>query len=629
MTGRVVGGKYELLTVIGRGGMSIVWLARDRRLDKLWAIKEVRSDVTRAQRCANRRAILDEADFMKRLDHPAIPRVVDIVEERDGVFVVMDYVEGVPLSRCLHQHGAFPQEEVAGWGIQLCDVLGYLHGRRPPVVYRDLKPGNVMLREDGSVRLIDFGIAVELSGDQGDDGRAIGSPGYSAPEQLVSRACGQPPLDARADVYALGATLFSLVTGEVPHQVPGETGPYGLSLRPIREVDPLLSDGLEKVILRATRPDPDDRYQTVDEMRYDLEHYGELTQAHREAQLRRLHTFVGRLAGAGIAAAFGVCLLGAAGLARDGSYGSLVHEAAAASTEEVAARPDDPAGGEASPAERLYVRAIDVDPSRLSTYEDLLSVYKADQVFSPAESQRWLGVWQRHGRELEDDGRYARLCYDVGVLYLCYYDYLGTAEAGTGATTVGVTGQGAVENATRSAEWFSRARQACDPQRGDYRGLEVGDALDEFAATLVFERIGQFHTRFTQGSREGRDMTDVYRDFWEGLEEVVAEDDAGGSVADRAEPIVQLRLCQVAFETVASPTYLVGLMRAGVSRDRAEALLSCVKVRVDGLSGFVASNRAAAGVLYDEVEGGYEEAYENVSRTFGGPVATLSGDGGD
>ena len=144
--------------------MSCVWLARDRRLGKLWAIKEIRPDATGPQDAANRQALVDEANLMKRLDHPAIPRVVDIIDEDGTIFVVMDYVEGRSLSAVMAEREApFEQEQVIDWGLQLCDVLGYLHSIAPPagqpVLYRDLKPSNVILREDGSIRLIDFGIA--------------------------------------------------------------------------------------------------------------------------------------------------------------------------------------------------------------------------------------------------------------------------------------------------------------------------------------------------------------------------------------------------------------------------------------------------------------------------------------
>jgi serine/threonine-protein kinase len=148
--GSILDGKYEIIRSIGHGGMSVVWLAQDVRLGKLWAIKEIKPNVSGAQGEAMRQALLDEAHFMKRLEHYAIPRVTDILDTGETVFVVMDYVNGTALDRVLAERGRpFSQEEVIAWGIQLCDVLEYLHGLRPPVVYRDMKPANVLLRGDG------------------------------------------------------------------------------------------------------------------------------------------------------------------------------------------------------------------------------------------------------------------------------------------------------------------------------------------------------------------------------------------------------------------------------------------------------------------------------------------------
>lgn len=617
--GRVVGGKYEVLTLVGEGGMSRVWLARDLGLGKLWALKEVRAGASAEQTQANRKAILDEANFMKRLDHPAIPRVVDMLAEDGATFVVMDYVEGRSLGAVLRERGRLTQEEAVDVGLQLCDVLSYLHGRTPAVVYRDLKPSNVMLREDGSVRLVDFGIAEELLGGR-DDGRVIGSAGYSAPEQVSAEAHEAHPTDTRADVYALGTTLYSLLTGIVPRRVEAPDGSVGheLDLRPLRQVDPGLSDGLERVLALATRRDPAERYQTMGEMRYDLAHHEELTEAHRASLRRKVRLFRGRLACAVALACLGAACLGGRLAVREGSREALAHEAAAASTAGTGEGGQGP-----SEAERLLGRAIEASPSTLDTYESLLGVYRADQVLTPSESARWMRVWKDHGQALEADGRYARLCYDVGVLYLCYYDGRDAAPRGE----LPVEGQGAVERVTRSAEWFSRARAACDPGRGDYRGLAVGDSLDEYAATLAYGRIAEFHTRFEQAGREGRDLAGPYQDFWQGLAGALEGPGEGPAVAERAEPIVCLRLCQVACEALRSPTYLAGLMRAGVSEEEARRLLACVRERTDGLEGFAESNQGTAAALWREVSGGLPLAEDNVSRTFGSPVVRMGAGG--
>jgi serine/threonine-protein kinase len=290
--GRLVDGKYQIIEQIGRGGMSNVWLARDKRLGKLWAVKEIKPNVNGTKGEALRRAIVDEANFMKHLDHPAIPRVVDIIDTGATVFVVMDYVEGRALSRVMQERGKpFDQADVVNWGIQLCDVLGYLHRRNPQIIYRDMKPANVILRDDGTVRLIDFGVCMERKPGRCNDGRIVGTPGYASPEQIPQRVSHLRELhpdvviDDRTDVYALGVTLYTLVTGHTPTLTKDRDGRERASfrMRPIRVWNPRLSEGLERIIVHATQTNPAQRYTTMDEMRYDLEHYEELTQEWRDA----------------------------------------------------------------------------------------------------------------------------------------------------------------------------------------------------------------------------------------------------------------------------------------------------------------------------------------------------------
>ena len=160
--GEIIDGKYEVLREIGRGGMSIVYLAMDVRLNKQWAIKEVRRSGNDENSRVTVQSLIAEANMIKKLDHPALPRIVDIIENEETIFVVMDYIEGEPMDKVLATYGAQPQEAVIEWGKQLCDVLDYLHTRRPPIIYRDMKPGNIMLRPDGTIKVFDFGIAREF-----------------------------------------------------------------------------------------------------------------------------------------------------------------------------------------------------------------------------------------------------------------------------------------------------------------------------------------------------------------------------------------------------------------------------------------------------------------------------------
>ncbi len=158
--GSVVDGKYKILNVVGRGGMSVVYLAMNEKANKQWAIKEVRKDgVSNFE--VIKQGLIVETDMLKKFNHPLLPSIVDVIDSDGKFLIVMDYIEGKPLSDSLQENGALPQEDVIKWAIQLCDVLGYLHRQEPPIIYRDMKPANVMLKPDGNITLIDFGTARE------------------------------------------------------------------------------------------------------------------------------------------------------------------------------------------------------------------------------------------------------------------------------------------------------------------------------------------------------------------------------------------------------------------------------------------------------------------------------------
>lgn len=199
--------------------------------------------------------MMDKLSAFVRLRHPHIAAILDIVDFGDRLLVVMEYTPGVPLESFLaaHPHGiAEPQGII--WGMQLCDVLGYLHAQKPPIIYRDLKPANVLISEHGRVHLVDFGYARLFRSHKLSDTRHMGTPGYVAPEMYAYEQT-----DARSDVYSIGATLHHMLTGHNPVK----TFPL---LPPAREVNPALSPAIEAVIDRATRRVPAERYQTAGEL---------------------------------------------------------------------------------------------------------------------------------------------------------------------------------------------------------------------------------------------------------------------------------------------------------------------------------------------------------------------------
>lgn len=279
--GEIIDGKYEILREIGRGGMSVVYLAMDKRLNKQWAIKEFRKDKDDESKQLALESLLKEANLMKKLDHPTLPRIVDIIDDSQTVYIVMDYIEGESLNKVLDAYGAQPQEAVIEWAKQLSEVLDYLHTRVPPVIYRDMKPANIMLKPDGTIRLIDFGIAREYKEGKAGDTTSIGTRGYAAPEQFGDK--GQT--DARTDIYSLGVTLYHLVTGKNPAEPPYE-------IYPIRHWNPNLSSGLEWLIQKSTQLNPKDRFQSCAEVTYVLENLEQFDGAYKKSLRKKLNWFI-------------------------------------------------------------------------------------------------------------------------------------------------------------------------------------------------------------------------------------------------------------------------------------------------------------------------------------------------
>lgn len=278
--GSIIDGKYKILNKIGQGGMSVVYLAMNERANKQWAIKEVRKDGVKDYEVV-RQGLIAETDILKRLNHPHLPSIIDVIDREDTFLIVMDYIEGKALDYWLKKEGAQPQERVVEWAKQICDVFGYLHSRKPPIIYRDLKPANVMLKPDGQIMIIDFGTAREFKETSIEDTSCLGTQGYAAPEQYG----GHGQTDARTDIYTLGATMYHLLTGHNPSLPPYE-------MYPIRRWNPALSSGLEEIVLKCTQRNPNDRYQSCAELMYALEHYGELDQEYRKRQMRKWRTFV-------------------------------------------------------------------------------------------------------------------------------------------------------------------------------------------------------------------------------------------------------------------------------------------------------------------------------------------------
>lgn len=385
--GDVFNGRYEILKEIGHGGMSTVYLAMDKNINKQWAIKEIRRSGRSRNDEVYVNSLLTEANMIKRLEHNALPRIVDIVDSGDTFCVIMDYIEGESLDKTINEFGAQPEELVIEWSLQICDALSYLHSQKPPIIYRDMKPGNVMLKPDGNIKIIDFGIAREYKQDMADTS-VLGTRGFAPPEQYNGRT------DPRSDIYALGMTMHNLLTGVDPRS-------KDYQYHPVRWYNPAISDGVEAIIEKCVQDAAENRYQTCEEMMYDLQHPEMVTKGYKRRQKRRLALFIGCAA---MSVVMLLACLGCRAEARsinDNNYDILVKAVNA---------PDK------------YQQAIELIPYDTRAYVRLIESYE-DSGFGKAESDVFTGLYfpGDEGFADCDPADVAELNYRAGTLYFNYY----------------------------------------------------------------------------------------------------------------------------------------------------------------------------------------------------------------
>jgi serine/threonine protein kinase len=263
--------RYLIQEVIGVGGMGSVYRARDLHFPNVVKLVAVKEMINVAPDPAVRQTIIQnferEANLLATLNHASIPRIYDYFSQDDRSYLVLEFVHGKDLENIITETDGFlAEEQVMMWGIQLCDVLQYLHGHKPdPIIFRDMKPSNVMINHNGDVILVDFGIAKKFQ--VGQKGTMIGTEGYSPPEQYRGDAT------QLADVYALGATLHHALTRRDPRLEP----PFSFAERPVRRINPSVSAELETVVNTALQYNPEDRFPSASDMKDALLNAGRKT----------------------------------------------------------------------------------------------------------------------------------------------------------------------------------------------------------------------------------------------------------------------------------------------------------------------------------------------------------------
>ena len=537
--GDLIDGKYKILNEIGRGGMSTVYLAINEKANKPWAVKEVRKNGI-SNRELVKQSLMVEINLLKKLKHKGLPSIVDIIDQQDNYLIVMDYIEGITLENIMQEEGVQPQEKVVDWAIQLCDVLQYLHTRKPAIIYRDMKPSNIMLRSDGSVVLIDFGTAREFKERHVEDTTCLGTQGYAAPEQFG----GMGQTDERTDIYSLGATMYRLVTGHNPSEPPYE-------MYPITHWNPRLSTGLEGIIAKCTSKDPKSRYQSVQEVRYALEHYRDLDLDSIRRYRRNLRIL---LAAGGMT----VMLFGASGV----SYAAADHM----QKDEYAYNLE---AGRRSPNKQdsiaFYQKAIQTDCAGEEAYDQLLTLVTQDGVLDEQEEKVLLQLSISVDKYLErykmqnPDG-YAGLCYRIGSSYWYYYEHEEKRQAGAVA-------------------WFESAKAgfAGNPEKEQ-----------EWKRASTYVEIGNFYQRIVPAQISGTDQG-MYGEYWNNLRRLKEWND---EAPDR--DLVTLRLYrEIVTKTLEYAGYL---QEDGVPPQEMEELLKEISQQTENMK------TGAGQVLMEEIQ---------------------------
>lgn len=492
--GSLVDGKYKILSEIGHGGMSVVYMAINEKANKTWAVKEVRKDA-RMDFNIVRRGLMAEIDTLKRLKHPYLPSIVDVIEDDETFIIVMDYVEGRSLDKILEEHGVQQESVVVEWAKQLCDVLGYLHSRTPAIIYRDMKPANVMLKPDGTVTLIDFGTAKNYEINYGET-TGIGTIGYAAPEQYIGSGLGRT--DARTDIYCLGMTLYHLLTGQDPCR-------NLISDTSIRAVNPALSRGLDSIIRKCTAHQPEDRYQSCEELMYDLENYEFLEPLYKKKQKRKFSIFIGTLAASVLCVAAGLTFHFAASAKASETYNNLLYEASRSVDYDTKIS--------------LYEQCMELPDmgGRKDAYLGMIQAFKEnDAVFTVNEANLLDKYIMNHKDELQANKRdYTEICFETGKLFWYYYDY------GDGSDNQ-------VTRAKSAIEWF---QDVVDQAPQDYENLGMAKA---------YASIGMFYRDITTNITEASDKGN-YKPLFDNLTELIP------AVAENADEneIVRLELVEL------------------------------------------------------------------------------------
>ena len=579
--GSVVDGKYKVLNKIGQGGMSVVYLALNERANKTWAIKEIRKDGVQDFTTV-KQGLIAETNILKSLSHKYLPSIVDVIDDGDTFLIVMDYIQGKSLNAILKEsmeQEGFPisVEDVISWGKQLCEVLYYLHTRPNPIIYRDMKPANVMLKPSGEISLIDFGTARVFKTGNSEDTTCLGTPGYAAPEQYGGNGQSRP----QTDIYCLGATLHHLITGRNPASTPfnfpriTQCRPTLLEETPRELRNTLL--GLEMIIDKCTQYEIADRYQSCAELKYDLEHPEELGLPYRKKLRNKI-------------VAFGGCAAMAVILGGVSLFGKIMESSTEKNGFDYYISKAETSSGTESLEQ--YRKAIALNPTSEKGYLGMLDTMLSDNELSTDEDVMISTVLDSkdNGRDKDNDtyfkankSGYIRFSYQLGLAY--YY------SVGNGGDKASAKG------------WFRNVTDS------DLDSIDLGedDAEKEAwkARAEILGKICEYSGKIGVANQAG-DEEVSYEDYWYDMMSLVDDD-----VASRDNVVTELRLYNEIIYQIFNRT--TEFRDAGLQQATMEQALSEIENKLDTMN--TGKNRQAED-LKISINDSIQMARRNITSAF-------------
>lgn len=470
--GTVVLRRYEILKCIHSRGMANVYIVKDSTLGKTWCLKEIRKDEA-GKYNQEYVSLLQEANIMRGLNHANIPRITTIEDEGNSLFIVEDFIEGKSLGAVLKDYpSGLPMKLAVPWMKQMTQIILYLHKLPNPIFYRDMKPDNFMVQSDGTIKLLDFGISIEVKTPDQKIEKAMGTRGYAAPEQKKSGNT----IDLRSDIYGLGMTFYHMLTGICPTPPKDHPKNEPLNLPGIRVKNPEISPGIEKIVNKCRQEKADDRYQDCEELLDDLSNYEKLDDGYRSGIKRKVHITM-----ALFFSSIALIIASIIPYSLDQAQSSEAYDRAVQVAEQ-SGRTED------------YITALDMNALKIGPYAGFVDSMKVDAIFSKDEESALLNYVNPNLQELKNQNGYGDLAYEIGKLYWYYYQ-----------------GDSSNEGQILSIKWFADAK----------------DNGSNTELSEIYNKLGMFQRDIAKSITESEDAG-MYAEYWTNL--VNIQDASSGEI---------------------------------------------------------------------------------------------------